>query len=97
MLFFAGYFRIKRGTDECGIESQVTVGTGKFGKKGGGPTPPTPPTPPSPPMQNLRRLEVLRRLLDKDHIISFFIYKFINKNLNKVNINFIDKQMDYDN
>ena len=31
-----GYFRIKRGTDECGIESSVTASssTAKWGKKG---------------------------------------------------------------
>jgi len=45
-----GYFRIKRGTDECGIESQVVATTAgaKWSKKGN--TPPGPPGPaPGPP------------------------------------------------
>jgi cathepsin B len=44
-----GYFRILRGSDECGIESQVVASStgAKWGKKGS--TPPGPPTPPAPP------------------------------------------------
>jgi len=50
-----GYFRIKRGNDECGIESQVAASSGsvKWVTPGAGPAPSPPapptPTPPSPP------------------------------------------------
>ena len=39
-----GYFRIRRGNDECGIESQVTAGGGKWHKKGRKTTPTAPAT-----------------------------------------------------
>ena len=47
-----GFFRMLRGVNECGIETQVTTATGNW-KKTGGPSPiptppPTPPTPPTP-------------------------------------------------
>jgi len=45
-----GYFRIKRGSSECGIEDGVSFSPhdAKWSKKGAAPTPPAPPTPPSP-------------------------------------------------
>jgi len=46
-----GYFRIKRGGSECGIEDGVAFSpaTAKWSKKGSGPSPgPSPPGPPTP-------------------------------------------------
>merc|ERR1712007_408452 len=44
-----GYFRIKKGNNECGIEDQATASSASatWGKKND-PTPPSPPSPPSP-------------------------------------------------
>merc|ERR1711970_1233724 len=45
-----GYFRIKRGGSECGIEDGVSFSpaNAKWSKKGSGPSPPGPPSPPTP-------------------------------------------------
>eukprot|EP00294_Goniomonas_avonlea_P009044 CAMPEP_0114557512 /NCGR_PEP_ID=MMETSP0114-20121206/9870_1 /TAXON_ID=31324 /ORGANISM="Goniomonas sp, Strain m" /LENGTH=422 /DNA_ID=CAMNT_0001742805 /DNA_START=8 /DNA_END=1276 /DNA_ORIENTATION=- len=53
-----GYFRILRGTDECGIEDECVASEGDTKWVGPGVTPPGPPTPPTPGICDEQESEV---------------------------------------